>query len=73
MPTVSHLCVQLSLLRANLVLKIIFLDTFRYLIGITIRKQWQSPPRQPWTPSVNLYITELGVLFGGHKTIEVQC
>ena len=22
---------------------------------------------------VKLYITELGVLFGGHRTIEVQC
>jgi hypothetical protein len=27
----------------------------------------------PWSPSVNLYIVELRVLFGGHETIEVQC
>ena len=40
---------------------------------IFVCKQWKTWTRQPLSPSVNLYITELQVLFGGHGTMEVQC
>ena len=40
---------------------------------MTICKQSQSWARQPWSLFVNLYITKLQVLFGGHRKIEVQC
>jgi hypothetical protein len=39
---------------------------------MTIRKQSQCSARQSLSPSVNLYVMELRVLFGGHGTIEVQ-
>ena len=43
------------------------------MIGISICKQWQTWTYQPSSPSVNLYIAELRMLFGGDGTMKVQC
>jgi hypothetical protein len=42
------------------------------LVGTCLRPVWSLVGSWLYASSVNLYIAELRVLFGGHRTIELQ-